>query len=153
LADDDLGILKNILLDALKKSDVVLLTGGISVGDYDFVLEAANQCGITKMFHRIKQRPGKPLYFGKKNDQLVFGLPGNPSSVLTCFYEYVLPALRQLSSQQNGLKILQVPLAHPFKKAAGLTHFLKGFYNGELVMALMPRKVTALVHLQKLTAW
>lgn len=135
-ADDNLNILKQVLQSVMKESDVVLLTGGISVGDYDFVLEAATQCGVTKLFHRIKQRPGKPLYFGKKNDQLVFGLPGNPSSVLTCFYEYVIPALRQLCNYDNGLKSLLVPLAKTFEKAAGLTHFLKGYYDGEEVMPL-----------------
>jgi molybdopterin molybdotransferase len=135
-ADDDLAILKQVLQDALNESDVVLLTGGISVGYYDFVLEAANQSGVSKLFHRIKQRPGKPLYFGKKEQQLVFGLPGNPSSVLTCFYEYVIPALQQLSNVATGLKILQVPLAKAIEKPAGLTHFLKGFYDGEKAMPL-----------------
>jgi molybdopterin molybdotransferase len=135
-ADDDLAILKQVLQDALNESDVVLLTGGVSVGDYDFVLEAANLCEITQLFHKIKQRPGKPLYFGKKEQQLVFGLPGNPSSVLTCFYEYVIPALHQLRNVATGLKTLQVPLAKAIEKPAGLTHFLKGFYDGEKAMPL-----------------
>lgn len=135
-ADDDLAILKQVLQDALNESDVVLLTGGVSVGDYDFVLEAANQCVISQMFHKIKQRPGKPLYFGKKDNQLIFGLPGNPSSVLTCFYQYVIPALRQLSNDVTKLKILEVPLAKTIEKPAGLTHFLKGFYDGEKAMPL-----------------
>jgi len=136
-ADDDLDILKQILQTELTKSDVVLLTGGISVGDYDFVLEAATQCGIIQLFHRLKQRPGKPLYFGKKVDQLVFGLPGNPSSVLTCFYEYVLPALQQLSNRKNtGLKKLSVSLGKALDKPSGLTHFLKGYYDGERVVQL-----------------
>lgn len=135
-ADDELEILKNVLQAAMKESDVVLLTGGISVGDYDFVLEAVTQCGVTKLFHRVKQRPGKPLYFGKKDHQLVFGLPGNPSSVLTCFYEYVIPALQQLSNLEYGLSILQVPLAKAVEKPAGLTHFLKGHFDGKKAMPL-----------------
>lgn len=135
-ADDDLQILNQILQQALKASDVVLLTGGISVGDYDFVLEAANQCGVTKLFHKLKQKPGKPLYFGNKGNKPVFGLPGNPSSVLTCFYEYVIPALNQLSNHKNGLRALMVPLANAIDKPAGLTHFLKGFYDGEKAMPL-----------------
>ena len=135
-ADDDLLILKEVLQDALNESDVVLLTGGVSVGDYDFVLEAAKLCGISQLFHKIKQRPGKPLYFGKKNNQLIFGLPGNPSSVLTCFYQYVIPALQQLSNVTLGLKTLQVTLAKTIEKPAGLTCFLKGFYDGEKAMPL-----------------
>jgi molybdopterin molybdotransferase len=112
------------------------LTGGISVGDYDFVLQSATECGVEKLFHKIKQRPGKPLYFGKKENKLVFGLPGNPSSVLTCFYQYVIPALEKLSKRKIELQSLQVPLAKAFQKNTGLTHFLKGFYDGKTAMPL-----------------
>jgi len=129
-ATDELETVQQVLNQAMADSDIVLLTGGVSVGDYDFVVEAATACGVTQLFHKIKQRPGKPLYFGKKGNQLVFGLPGNPSSVLTCFYEYVLPAL------QVQLPVLQVPLAVSFEKSAGLTHFLKGWYNGKTVKPL-----------------
>jgi molybdopterin molybdotransferase len=124
------------LQKALKQSDVVLLTGGISVGDYDFVLQAATECGVEKLFHKIKQRPGKPLYFGKKENKLVFGLPGNPSSVLTCFYQYVIPALEKLSKRKIGLQTIKAPLAKTFQKNTGLTHFLKGFYDGKTAMPL-----------------
>ena len=135
-ADDDLAILTTILQDALLYSDVVLLTGGISVGDYDFVLQAATNCGITKRFHRIKQRPGKPMYFGNKNNQLVFGLPGNPSSVLTCFYEYVIPALQKLSCTKKGIETLVVPLGKSLSKPVGLTCFLKAMFDGKTATAL-----------------
>ena len=124
------------LKKALHQSDVVLLTGGISVGDYDFVLQATNECDVEKLFHKVKQRPGKPLYFGKKGDKLVFGLPGNPSSVLTCFYQYVVPALEKMSNRKNLLKIVQSPLSQSFQKAAGLTHFLKGFYDDKTATPL-----------------
>jgi len=130
-ATDKPEVVTGALKKALEQTDVVLLTGGISVGDYDFVLQAATDCGVQKLFHKIKQRPGKPLYFGKKGSKLVFGLPGNPSSVLTCFYQYVVPALEKLSKRKIGLQTLHVPLERSFKKVAGLTHFLKGFYNGK----------------------
>lgn len=135
-ADDDLEILTGILNEALEKSDLVLLTGGISVGDYDFVLQATENCGVTKLFHRIKQRPGKPLFFGKKENKLVFGLPGNPSSVLTCFYEYVLTALSVMTKRKISLSSVQAPLASSFDKKILLTQFLKGYYNGENVIIL-----------------
>jgi molybdopterin molybdotransferase len=128
-AIDKPEVVTGTLKEALEQSDVVLLTGGISVGDYDFVLQAANECGVEKLFHKVKQRPGKPLYFGKKENKLVFGLPGNPSSVLTCFYQYMIPALEKLSKRKIGLKTIKVPLAKAFQKNTGLTHFLKGFYN------------------------
>ena len=135
-ATDQPEIVTATLDKALEKSDVVLVTGGISVGDYDFVLQATKECGVEKLFHKVKQRPGKPLYFGKKNNKLVFGLPGNPSSVLTCFYQYVIPALEKLSNKKPVLQIIQAPLTKPFKKATGLTHFLKGFYDGHAVAPL-----------------
>ena len=135
-AADKPGIVSDTLKKALEQSDVVLLTGGISVGDYDFVLQAATECHVEKHFHKIKQRPGKPLYFGKKENKLVFGLPGNPSSVLTCFYQYVIPALEKLSNRKIGLQILKVPLSKAFQKNTGLTHFLKGFYDGKTATPL-----------------
>lgn len=134
--DDDLAALSEVLLASLNRSDVVLLTGGISAGDYDFVLQAANNCGVETKFHKIKQRPGKPLYFGTKDNKLVFGLPGNPSSVLTCFYEYALPALYQLSNQGKSLQVLQAALANNFKKVKELTHFAKGYFDGKKVTIL-----------------
>jgi molybdopterin molybdotransferase len=135
-ADDDPEVLTTVLGHALQNSDMVLLTGGVSVGDYDFVLEAAKRCGVSKLFHKIKQRPGKPLYFGKKESKVVFGLPGNPSSVLTCFYEYVIPALEQLSVMPAFIKVTQLPLAASYRKNAGLTHFLKGYFDGRAVSPL-----------------
>lgn len=138
--NDELDKLISMLEQALKNSDVVLLTGGISVGDYDFVLRAAESCGVNTLFHKIKQRPGKPLFFGKKKDRLVFGLPGNPSSVLTCFYEYVLLASEVLTGRKLGLKIENVPLAKAFTKKTMLTHFLKGFYDGNKVTVLQAQE-------------
>ena len=152
-AADKPQIVTTTLEKALQQSDVVLLTGGISVGDYDFVLQAATECGVEKLFHKVKQRPGKPLYFGKKvrlpahagtdeNDavgqenKLVFGLPGNPSSVLTCFYQYVIPVIEKLSSKKTIMHTLRVPLSKPFRKNSGLTHFLKGIYNGKTATPL-----------------
>ena len=135
-SEDDLDILTGLLKVALKESDVVLLTGGISVGDYDFVLQATEHCGVKKLFHKIKQRPGKPLFFGTTENKLVFGLPGNPSSVLTCFYEYVLPALELLTLQPMRLRTLQAPLGKSYTKKTVLTHFLKGYYDGNEVRIL-----------------
>lgn len=128
-AADDLQILTNQLQLALASSDMVLLTGGVSVGDYDFVVEASRRCGVVTQFHKLKQRPGKPLFFGTVEEKLVFGLPGNPSSVLTCFYMYVVRALALFSKQNLTMQTVQVPLKEAYQKAQGLTHFLKGFYE------------------------
>lgn len=135
-AKDSLENVEATLQTALRNSDVVLLTGGISVGDYDFVFEAAEKLGVKKLFHKIKQRPGKPLYFGMKGSKLVFGLPGNPSSVLTCFYQYVLPSLAKLSRRKLELKKIESLLSKDFQKNTSFTHFLKGQYNGGSVTIL-----------------
>ncbi|RNL81691.1 molybdopterin molybdenumtransferase MoeA [Sinomicrobium pectinilyticum] len=132
-AGDNLDELTTVLGEYIESHDVVLLTGGVSVGDYDFVVEAASGCGITQRFHKLRQRPGKPLYFGTKGQKIVFGLPGNPSSVLTCFYEYVWMALQKLSGQEKQLAALNVPLGNEISKKNALTQFLKGVYtDGEV---------------------
>lgn len=132
-ADDELEILQNVLQTALDQHDVVLLTGGVSVGDYDFVIEAATHCDVKQVFHKVKQKPGKPLYFGTYNQKLIFGLPGNPSSVLSCYYNYVLPAVKALSQKSDTVTEVEAVLTHTYNKPAGLTHFLKGKYeNGKV---------------------
>lgn len=133
---DDLPLLTNELHHALNSNDMVLVCGGVSVGDYDFVIQAANNCGVKQLFHTVKQRPGKPLYFGKKENTIVFGLPGNPSSVLTCFYEYVAIALELLMNKRNAIQSARLPLEGNYKKQAGLTFFLKGWYDENKVMPL-----------------
>ncbi len=135
-ADDNLERLTSILNGALNNSDLVLLCGGISVGDYDFVLQACNNCGVKKLFHKVKQKPGKPLYFGKKEDKIVFGLPGNPSSVLTCFYEYVTEVLAIMTNKKSFIKVMKAEADDDHKKNAGLTFFLKGFLEDNKVLAL-----------------
>jgi molybdopterin molybdotransferase len=134
--EDDPEKLKQVLLQAIAENDVVLLNGGVSVGDYDFVAAAAKSCGVTKKFHKIRQKPGKPLYFGVKGNKLIFGLPGNPSSSLTCFYEYVLPALEKMMHLPSGLQEVNAEVTHSYEKPAGLTHFLKAYFNNGKVTPL-----------------
>ena len=108
--------------------DILILTGGVSVGDYDFVPKTLERSGVRNIFHKVKQKPGKPFYFGVHEQTLVFGLPGNPASVLTCFYEYVVPAIDYFTKREY-LKRTKMVLANNYKKKAGLTHFLKGKIN------------------------
>lgn len=133
---DEIERLNEALSQALQKSDLVLLTGGVSVGDYDFVTRSAKHCGINTQFHKLKQRPGKPLFFGTKGRQMIFGLPGNPSSVLTCFYMYVLPVIMGMKKTGTGLIQQQVPLSQSYHKTTQLTHFLKGWYGGQTAAPL-----------------
>jgi len=134
--NDHLESVVETLNNALNHSNVVLLTGGVSVGDYDYVIAATQQCGVAQKFHKIKQKPGKPLFFGTSNEKLVFGLPGNPSSVLSCYYNYVLPAIKALSRKQNSVKEIEAELKVDYEKPIGLTHFLKGIYTAGKVTPL-----------------
>jgi molybdopterin molybdotransferase len=134
---DEPEAVQKVLEQQVATSDLVLITGGISAGDYDYVAGALAQCGVEQLFHKVKQKPGKPLYFGKKGQILVFGLPGNPASVLTCFYEYVTVALQiQVGLPGSGLPVRHLPLAADCAKKGGLTHFLKGVCSGDEVMPL-----------------
>ncbi|MBI4931461.1 MAG: molybdopterin molybdotransferase MoeA [Bacteroidetes bacterium] len=126
VADDEKKIIEKIKI-AIGKSDIVLTLGGISVGKYDFVGKALQQLGAQNIFYKVSQKPGKPLFFGKLNSCLIFGLPGNPAAALSCFYEYALPAIRTMQGHQNiFLKKQMMPVAGSTKKKEGLALFLKG---------------------------
>lgn len=116
-------------------SDILILTGGVSVGDYDLVPASLEKCGVQKIFHKIKQKPGKPFYFGCHNQTLVFALPGNPAAVMSCFYEYVAQAIGNFT-QKEYFKKMAFPLAENFNKKAGLTFFLKGKMGEKAVTVL-----------------
>jgi molybdopterin molybdotransferase len=127
--EDDLNAITNAVRKALEKFDLILMTGGVSVGDYDFVLKATKANNIDQLFHKIKQKPGKPLYLGMNGEKVICGLPGNPSSVLSCFYNYVLLVLDQLSGTQLLLPQVKAIVSNDYKKPIGLTHFLKGKFE------------------------
>jgi molybdopterin molybdotransferase len=133
---DDPDRMSEVLWAALGESDMVLMTGGVSVGDHDHTAETAGRCGVEKIFHRVKQKPGKPLYFGMQGSKVFFGLPGNPSSVLTCFYEYVLTALKGMSGLAPEPVSIRAKLAGDQSKAKGLTQFLKAEYRQGVVTVL-----------------
>ncbi|WP_247232942.1 gephyrin-like molybdotransferase Glp [Telluribacter sp. SYSU D00476] len=103
------------LRELTEQNDVVLATGGISVGEYDYVGKSLEEIGVETIFYKVRQRPGKPLLFGKRESTLFFALPGNPASSLVCYYEYVLPALRRLSGKTDAfLPTVRLPITHPY---------------------------------------
>jgi molybdopterin molybdotransferase len=121
----------------IEQCDLVIATGGISVGDYDLVKKSMDNCGVETVFYKVKQKPGKPLFFGKCGSTLLFGLPGNPSAVLTCFYEYIVPAIEKMSGSPGlSKREAQKTLTEGFTKKAGLTYFLKGKVEGSEVAPL-----------------
>jgi molybdopterin molybdotransferase len=135
-ATDSAESVRSALEVSLEESDLVLVTGGVSVGDYDLVIPAALECGIQTLFHKIKQKPGKPLFFGRKGNKTIFGLPGNPSSALTCFYEYVLPFIETRMRIPHTVKEVKAKVEQAYRKPAGLTHFIKAIYHEGKVSVL-----------------
>lgn len=135
--EDNFQITKNTLSKLLSENDVVLISGGISVGDYDFVGKSLMELGVDEVFYKVKQKPGKPLYFGKKNKTYVFALPGNPAAALTSFYVYVLSVLSRISGKlESELKTAHVPISNGFINKGDRAQFLKGFFDGNQVNVL-----------------
>ncbi len=98
---DYVGDEKPATVSAIEKAleaDLVLISGGISVGDYDFVKAGLEANGVREIFYQVNQKPARPMWFGKKGKTLVFALPGNPAAMATCLQFYVLPLLRKISS-------------------------------------------------------
>ncbi|MBI4223792.1 MAG: molybdopterin molybdotransferase MoeA [Deltaproteobacteria bacterium] len=121
-------ILSGVLEDALRDYDMILISGGVSVGKHDYVKNVLEKFKVQTLFWGVAQKPGKPLYFGKKGETLVFGLPGNPASSLVCFYEYVRPAVfKWLGDLEPELKEAKAALAKSFIKKEGRTHFVRAF--------------------------
>ncbi len=124
--NDDFENTKNKLHDALSANDVVLVSGGISVGDYDFVARALKELEVETLFYKVNQKPGKPLFTGKLQDKIIFALPGNPAACLTCFYVYVLPTLLILSGKATHYNpSKRISLAHNYSVCNTRSQFLK----------------------------
>lgn len=117
-------VLAESLREALERHDVLVLSGGVSAGRFDYVPGVLDALGVRQRFHGIAQRPGRPMWFGTGPDgQAVFALPGNPVSVLVCLTRYVIPALARLvgAPARNPPR---VALAQEFAFAKRLTYFL-----------------------------
>jgi molybdopterin molybdotransferase len=93
---DDRKVLLNGIKKILTKFDIVILSGGVSMGKFDFVPQVLHQLGVEVLFHKVAQKPGKPFWFGKnKKNKIVFALPGNPVSTQICGYRYLMPYLHK----------------------------------------------------------
>jgi molybdopterin molybdotransferase len=116
------------LAEALQEADMVLISGGISVGDYDYVADALKGIEVESIFYTVRQKPGKPLFFGKKGEKAVFALPGNPASTLSCFYVYVKRYLERV--QGIEVKDLELTLEAPIENRFGRALFVKAKRSG-----------------------
>ena len=123
-AHDDVAELRVRIEEALK-ADIVILTGGVSVGKYDLVEQVLKEMQVEFFFNAIAIRPGRPAVFGARNNTPVFGLPGNPVSTMVTFELLVVPAIEAMSGHPPGsLHLFKAKLAHQVDEKPPLAHFL-----------------------------
>jgi len=128
---DDPAALEAALVAAAKSSDVIITSGGVSVGEADFVRELMARLGEVA-FWKIAMKPGRPMAFGRIGDAWLFGLPGNPVAVMVTFYQFVRPALLKLMGAEAApLPSFRVPSLAALKKAPGRTEYLRGLLSSE----------------------
>ncbi len=121
---DDEGLMRKRLALHLTTHEVVVLSGGVSMGKFDLVPKVLMQLGVQQVFHNIAQRPGKPMWFGiGPQGQAVFGLPGNPVSTLVCLIRYVIPAIAEAMGTKRAPPE-RLALAAPVTFQQALTYFL-----------------------------
>ena len=125
---------------AAKTADILITTGGVSVGDADYVTETLEKLGSTN-FWKIAMKPGRPLAFGRVGDTAFFGLPGNPVSVMVTFIQFVRPAILKMAGCTNAMDklSLRVPTATPLRKRPGRTEYQRAVLSydneGQMVVS------------------
>ncbi|MDI6767279.1 MAG: molybdopterin molybdotransferase MoeA [Bacteroidota bacterium] len=142
--DNKVELLKKVRL-GLKISDLLLVSGGISVGEYDYVQEIFDKLKIKKIFWRIAIKPGKPTYFGTIGKKLIFGLPGNPVASLLIFNQIVKPAIRKMMGEiKHQPIILFAKLDEELKKRSGRLELVRGILRedskSEIIVAPTKRQ-------------
>jgi len=117
-------------IDSTNIADVVITSGGVSVGEADFVKPILNKIGEV-LFWKIAMKPGRPLAFGKVGQSHFFGLPGNPVAVMVTFYQFVQSALKTLQGQviRTPSPTFKALCTGPLKKAPGRTEFQRGILS------------------------
>jgi len=131
---DDYSATLKLLKNTIENKDIVIISGGISVGNYDYVGKALTELKTKELFYKIKQKPGKPLYFGKNNNTFIFALPGNPAAALSCFYIYVLRHLKRMCGESSyEPKQIEAISNSNYVKKGDRAQFLKALYkNGSI---------------------
>jgi len=128
--EDRPGSLAGFLRKLKKLPEIVILTGGVSVGGHDHVKQELEEAGVRRLFWKVAQKPGKPMYAGVRDGTLFLGLPGNPAAAITCFYLYALPAINKYMGRESLFLPARPALLTDRLKAGGSrTLFLRGYYK------------------------
>ena len=120
---DHQGVLEKELAAILENHELIILSGGVSKGKFDYVPQVLESLGVKKLFHQVTQKPGKPFWFGAHDRKTVFALPGNPVSTYMCFYRFIKPWL--LGSLGADASFPEAILAKDFVFKPLLTYFLQ----------------------------
>ncbi len=141
------------LTEAMAQADVILFSGGVSMGPHDHVKSATLQAGFEPVFWRVKQKPGKPLFFAVRGDQMVFGLPGNPVSAFMTYTYYVHPILQHARGLAFDWPRRQVTLTAPLENPLKRAHFMRlrvyqqnGEWRGEPLKKQGSHMLTTVAH-------
>ena len=116
IAKDDFDKTKKSIQKGLRSSDILILSGGVSVGDYDFVYDVLRDCGVKILFDKVAIKPGKPMTFGVFGKKLLFGLPGNPVSAMVIFDLFVSTSIKKMMNQEYQPEFLKAILLKDFKR-------------------------------------
>jgi molybdopterin molybdotransferase len=133
---DDIRAIEQAINDAAD-ADVILVSGGMSLGDKDLVPKVLKGIGVKEIFYQGAWRPGKPLFFGCKNKTYFFGLPGNPVAAFVCFQIFVRALLFLSMKVQDIMPVKTAVLLKPFLKAPGMTFFPRGQVNKDNELTLV----------------
>jgi len=120
---DQIESLEKNLSAIFQHHELIILSGGVSKGKFDYVPQVLESVGVKKLFHQVTQKPGKPFWFGVSDHQTVFALPGNPVSTYLCFYRFVKPWLMKSFGADEPFP--SAVLAHDFSFKPSLTYFLQ----------------------------
>jgi molybdopterin molybdotransferase len=133
IARDEETHLEKMVQEGLR-SDVLVTTGGISMGDYDLLEPVFRKVGVEILFSKVAQKPGKPMTFGVYQGRPVFALPGNPVSTMVSFVIYARPALRKMMGHSRAFRPrVTAILSEPLRKKRGRINFIRGIvsYSGD----------------------
>lgn len=121
---DEKEVLKNSIKNALEASDIIITSGGASVGDYDFTSQVLEELNCEELFSSVAIKPGKPISFWKFNNKYIFSLPGNPLSALITFEEFIKPAIEKIMNKYNKKELFPVMLGDCFKGKTGRDKYI-----------------------------